>query len=475
LTDANHHPSRPSRSRGLFAAALLAWAAGLGLSLAFWPGIMVWDSGHQYAQALSGQFDDWHPPLMGWIWRLFIPLMPSPVPMLLLQLGLYGAGLGFLAQRAWRHGHGRQAAWLAATALFPPTLLLMATIIKDSLMAAMLLAAFAALCHFRDSGNRLSRAAGIALILVASCLRFNAFLAGLPLLLLALPDRWTAPRARAALIIAGATGLLLLAMPVANRLLHAERSGVTLSLVIFDLGGITAHDGSNAFPPMAIKNPVAVNDDCYIAERWDSYSWWVDPPCPMDFKTVRAAFAAQHINPELFWIRAIVTHPLAYATHRLAHWNIASQFLVRTTTERWITSASDPNEWNFSVAPNLANRFVSAAVRALNATPFGWPCWWLALSFGLVMLGGRLPRPRLLLALAGSAFLYALGYVPLSVASELRYYCWPFMATLIGTVLFVGRWRETPVALRPGRMQRALAVAPLAVITVLGFGWRWLG
>jgi hypothetical protein len=454
---------------------MLAWVAGLGLSLSFWPGIMVWDSGHQYAQALSGQFDDWHPPLMGWIWRLFFPLMAGPVPMLVLQLVLYGAGLGFLAHRAWRHGHGQQAAWLAATALFPPTLLLMATIIKDSLMAAMLLAAFATLCHFRDSGNRLSRATGIVLILIASCLRFNAFLAGIPLVLLALPDRRAAHRGRAALAMAGAAGLLLLAMPMANRLLRAQHSGVELSLVIFDLGGITAHGGGNVFPPMAIIDPVSVNDDCYIAERWDSYSWWVDPTCPMDFKTVRAAFAAQHINPGLFWIRAIVIHPVAYATHRLSHWNIASQFLVSETTDRWITSASDPNEWDFRVAPNLANRLVSTAVRALNATPFGWPCWWLAFGFGLVTLGCRLALPRLLVALAGSAFLYALGYVPLSVASELRYYCWPFMATLIATVLFVGRWRETPVALRPGRMQQALAAAPLAVITVLGLGWRWLG
>src|SRR5689334_18062448 len=97
---------------------------------------MIWDSGRQYAQALSGQFDDWHPPLMEWVWRLFLPLIPGPGPMLALQLGIYGAALGFLVHRSWRRGHRRQAAWLAATSLFPPTLLLMATIIKDSLMAA---------------------------------------------------------------------------------------------------------------------------------------------------------------------------------------------------------------------------------------------------------------------------------------------------------------------------------------------------
>jgi hypothetical protein len=486
LTKENYHPPRSFRffetiaqlsgtRRSSAIAAILAWVAGLALSLSFWPGIMVWDSGRQYAQALSGQFDDWHPPLMEWIWRLLIPLIPGPGLMLVLQLGIYGAALGFLAYRSWQHGHRRQAAWIAATGLFPPTLLLMATIIKDSLMAATLLAAFVLLARFRDTGNTVSRLVGVALILIASCLRFNAFLAGLPLLAMAMPARWTGDRGRAALAIAGATALLLLAMPVANRLLQAKPSGVELSLVIFDLGGITAHGGGNAFPPMAIHNPIAVNHICYLAERWDSYSWWVDPPCPIQFASVSSAFTKQHMNPELFWIKAILAHPSAYAAHRLGHWNIASQFLVRKTTERWITSASDPNEWGFHVEPNLANRFVTAAVWGVNSTPLGWPCWWLSLSFGLVMLGRRLLHSRQLLALAGSALVYDLGYGPFSVAAELRYYCWPFMATLIATVMFVGLWRETPVALRPGRVHQALAATPLALVTLLGLGWRWLG
>ncbi len=464
---------KPDRYPALI--ALLAWGAGLSLSLSFWPGIMIWDSGRQYGQALSGQFDDWHPPLMEWIWRLLIPLLPGPGLMLILQLGLYGFGLGFLAWRSRRQENTRQAFWLAATSLFPPTLLLMATVIKDSLMAAALLAAFALLCHFRDTGNRLSRLIGIALIVIASCLRFNAFLAGLPLLWMAFPAYWTAHRGRTALALAGATALLLLAMPLANRLLDAQRSGVEVALVIFDLGGITAHGGGDVFPPMAVDNPIAVNKSCYRAERWDSYSWWVDPVCPIRFATVVPAFADQKINPELFWIAAIVTHPLTYLAHRLDHWNIASQFLTRAPVERWIVGASDPNDWGFHVEPNPVNRGIIAATVALNATPFGWPCWWLALSFGLVVLGRGLVHSGQMLALAGSAFLYALGYGAISVASELRYYCWPMMATFVALALFAECWRQTPVALRPGRTRQTLAASPVIAVAMLGLGWRWFG
>jgi len=448
--------------------------AGMALSLSFWPGIMVWDSGRQYGQALSGQFDDWHPPLMEAIWRCFIPLMPGPAPMLVLQLGLYFAALGALAWRSRQRAKPREALWLAATGLFPLTLLVMASIVKDALMAAGLLAAFALLLRFRDTGSALARWSGLVLLLLAACLRFNAFLPGLPLLLLALPAHWTKERGRAALAIGAAFFVLLLAMPVANRLLRAEPSGVELSLVIFDLGGITAHGGGDAFPPMAVKKPVAVNRDCYTAERWDSYSWWVAKVCPIRFVTVEAAFALHQIDPLPFWIKAILSHPIAYAAHRLEHWNIASQFLVNTTTARWISSASDPNVWNYRVAPNPLNRLVIAAAWAVNATPLGWPCCWLALSFALVMLGWRLNDARPMLALAGSALLCDLGFVFFSVASELRYYCWSMMATLIATVLFVGAWRETPPAQRPGRGAQIAAAGPLAIIAVLGLAWRWL-
>jgi hypothetical protein len=170
-------------------------------------------------------------------------------------------------------------------------------------------------------------------------------------------------------------------------------------------------------------------------------------------------------------MQAILSHPLAYAAHRLDHWNIATQFMTRTIGERWIISASDPNDWGFRVAPNPVNRFVTAAVWAVNATPLGWPCWWVALSFGLVVLGRRSPP---VLALAGSAFLYSLGYAVFSVASELRYYCWPMMACLIAAVMFARHWRDMPADLRPGWMGQVMAITPLLLVTVLGLSWRWL-
>ena len=132
---------------------------------------------------------------------------------------------------------------------------------------------------------------------------------------------------------------LLLVMPVASRLLQAERSGVELSLVIFDLGGITAHDGGDAFPPMAIGNPIAVNQSCYTAERWDSYSWWVDPLCPIRFETVRAAFAQTAYQPG---------NLLGRGHSRSIPW------LISPTA--WSTGTSPSNSWSARTTGALDNQ-----------------------------------------------------------------------------------------------------------------------
>ena len=59
----------------LIAALLLAMAlVGAAQAYAYAPGLMTWDSIRQYGQALSGDFDDWHPPAMEWLWRQLLPI-----------------------------------------------------------------------------------------------------------------------------------------------------------------------------------------------------------------------------------------------------------------------------------------------------------------------------------------------------------------------------------------------------------------
>ncbi|WP_236697576.1 hypothetical protein [Sphingomonas sp. Leaf357] len=453
-------------------ACAMVCAAG-ATALAYRPGLMTWDAIRQYDQALSGEFDDWHPPAMEWLWRQFVPLHAGPAPMLALQLALFWGGLAMLAAWALRRERRGLAVALVACGMVPLCLALMGAVLKDCLMAGTLLAVTGLLAwRIEARGHRAAILAGLALLLLiaTATLRFNAFLAGAPVFVALMPEAARRTKLRLAATSLVATAILLAALPVANRLIGARSSGVELSLVIFDLGGITDHSGVDAFPALpGISDPVAVNHRCYSPVKWDPYAWWVEDPCPIGFETVGAALKARHIGPYAFHVRAILAHPLAYAEHRLAHFNINTRFLVADEIERPVQVEGPPNDWGYHVTPNAILSAIDAATLASAHTPLGWPIVWIALAFGVLTIALDLPSRRIVVPVALSALLYGLGYGVFSVAAELRYHLWTLLAAAIAVVIAGSDvFGGAPVS----RDRLALAAAPAMIVTILCIVWR---
>ncbi len=448
--------------RGSIALWLAAVAAASLTGYAYWPGLMSWDPVRQYGQALSGQIDDWHPPAMDWVWARLIPLHSGPAPMMLLQLALYWGGLGGLATVMLRRGRPAVAWCLLACGLLPLGLALGGNILKDSLMAGALLAATALLAVRAERGGWWAAALAMILLFFAATLRFNAFTACLPLLVALLPRGAWANGPRLLVTSAVAAAALLAAMPIANRLIGAKRSGVELSLVIFDLGGITEHGGVSVFPPqLGVSDPVRVNHDCYRPAKWDSYSDWVDPECPLGYSAWNARMASAGVKPTLVWARAVLSHPLAYAAHRWTHFAINTRLVpVADTAERPVPIASAPNQWGFRITPNPAWRLLDWLAVASAHTPLGWPIVWIAVALGAVIAGWGRREARLAVPLALSSLFYGCGYLIFSVAAELRYHLWTGLAALLATVLVLG---ERPVL--PAR-RLVLACLPAAIVTL---------
>lgn len=465
---------RRLQDRTYFALLAALMLAALATTMAaYWPGLMTWDAIRQYGQAIDGDFDDWHPPAMEWLWRQLMPIHDGPAPMLVLQLLFYWSGFAGLA--AWALSRQRRglAAALAACGLLPLAMALMGAVLKDCLMAALLICVTAAL-FWSDGAARprlrvALRIVGIMLLLAAATLRFNAFCACLPLFVALLPASWTRGPIRLAGSAIVATALLMGAMPLANRLIGAEKSGVELSLVIFDLGGITEQSGVNQFPEMGVADPVAANHRCYTPVKWDSYSFWVDPLCPLGFDPFRAVVQQRHLSPYRLWIGAILAHPIAYAEHRLRHFNINTRFLVHDEIERPVQIESAPNDWHYGVRPSGLLSVIDRLATLSAATPIGWPITWLALALGALIASPWLPSRRLIVPLALSALLYGLGYGVFSVAAELRYHLWTMIGALIASVLVAGDLAALPAT--PWR-RLGWAYAPAALVLVLAITWR---
>ncbi|MDB5700411.1 MAG: hypothetical protein JWL66_610 [Sphingomonadales bacterium] len=462
--------TRISRSIAI-AVALIVLSVSFLQAAAYWPGLMTWDAIRQYDQALSGDFDDWHPPAMGWLWREFSQIYAGPSPMLTLQLALYWGGFTLLIAKALRTGRWGLAIALTIAALMPISMALMGAVLKDCLMAGALLSVAGLLAWVRPGCDPWFRAIALILVVAAATLRFNAALACIPLAVMLLPGRVrsTPMRLASCSVIVGL--ILFCVMPAANRLIGARPSGVETSLIMFDLGGITEFSSVNVFPAVPVANPVAVNHHCYSPVRWDPYSWWVDEPCPIGFELVRATLKARHQNATLLWISAIVAHPIAYAEHRLRHFNINTRFLVHDQIERPVQVASVTNVWGYQVTPNPALATIDHAALAMAVTPLGWPITWLAIALGVVIAAPGLPSRRFTVPLALSALLYGSGYLVVSVASEIRYHLWTMLAAAIACVFTIS---DVFNDARLKKTRLAFSCLPLTIVVLLGTIWRVL-
>ena len=317
---------------------------------AYWPGIMIDDARWQYQQSVDNSYEDWHPVLMALVWHALMMVRTGPAPMLILQLALYWSGVALIAGWLWRRGaHGIGLA-VACLGWMPAAFALMGSVTKDCLMAGVLLSA-TGLLLWRDEASAARRlavsVAAFALLLVASALRVNAFLATAPLALLLLPRLFTSSKLRKAL-----SGLVLaaafLCIPAAfARLAGAEQTNSDLSLIIFDLGGITEHSAQSQFPPLGVTSAVAANHHCYDPVEWDSYSSWARTPCPLGFEAIEPLVDNGDFDPVPAWRDAILSHPVAYAQHRLDHFNRSTWFMVQAGPDFTAWSQSVANPWNF--------------------------------------------------------------------------------------------------------------------------------
>jgi hypothetical protein len=230
--------------------------------------------------------------------------------------------------------------------------------------------------------------------------------------------------------------------------------------MIFDLGGITEHTGISQFPNMGVGNPVAVNHRCYDVTGWDSYSSWAKRPCPIGFDRFQSLIDDDDVDAKALWLHAIRTHPLAYAEHRLAHFNQSTYFLIREGPNFTAWSQSVPNPWNFRVAPNAIISTVTWIVNAAARTPLGWPIFWIGLSLAVLILASAGSASAEMIAIAASAFFYGAGYLIFSVASGMRYHFWTISGAAVATLLIAGelwpRRRQLPRA--------AVAVAALVAV-----------
>ncbi|MEG3124594.1 hypothetical protein [Sphingomonas sp. GB1N7] len=415
------------------AAALALCVATLAIC---WPGVAMFDSVWQYQQALSGNYNDWHPPVMARLWALLHRLGPGAAPMFLVQIALYWLGLGLWGVALARGGRGIAGVLVLAIGACPVFLGWQVTVLKDAQMAAAMLAATGLIAWWRLAGRTIPVAALVAagvLLAYSVLVRSNAVFAVVPLAVML--TRWSGARK---LVVGFAGVVLVLAVsPLINhRMFGAVQSGVTHAQPLYDMAGI-AHFSQAVEIGGLLPEELALIETrhCYKPFFWDALA---DPRyCGVITERLETVDMG---DVGTAWVRAILHHPLAYAEHRAGHLNMTWRFIVPTHVPSAAPpEGGEPNTIGL-INPGKAHVTLARAGAWVAETPFGWPIVWIAVAGGVMFAARGLAGAArdLALALAVSALVLEVSFAVISIASDLRYHLWAMIASALAAVLMAG-------------------------------------
>ena len=426
------------------------WLAGGAIALlivavatVFWPGIPMYDTVAQYRQVLSNQVDDWHPPIMVRLWQLLHPLAPGTAPMFVLQAGLYAVGFGLLVAALVRNGRRGSAIASAFLALSPFLLGWQMVVLKDGQMLGAMIAALALLAHHRLASRTVppvTLALAALLAAYATLVRANAVFATAPFIVFMLPR----PRSligRGVLVLTAIAALLLATPFIDHRIFGAAPSGVAKTQPLFDLAAIAVAMPDSPSPFTSAERAEIVHRHCVKAFFWD----------PLGEPTACGpAVERLQAEPErilyLDLARAVVSHPFAYAEHRLRHWNSTERWLVEPNLpEAEPPDEAEDNDIGLRTPASPIMPAWQSVAAAEAATPLGWPIVWTVIAALLIPAAWRRrdeAAGNLALALATSALTLEASFLVISIASDIRYHLWSMTASGLALIMLSDERRQ---------------------------------
>ena len=406
------------------------------VAASFWPGVAMYDTVAQYGQIVSGEVDDWHPPVMVRLWQMLHPLGPSTAPMFFLQTTLYAFGFALIVAALVRQGRWRAGVAAAMLALSPLLLGWQMVVLKDAQMLGALLAALGILAHYRLA-DRKTPGGAIALagllLTYATFVRANAVFATVPLVMLVFPGR-RKMAARGIMAIAAILVVLGVSPLINHRLFGALSSGVAKTQPLFDLAAVAVASPRSSSPFTPSERAQIAAHHCVKDFFWDP----IGDPSACGPATARL-MAQSEADLYIELARTAAAHPLAYGAHRVRHWN---------STERWLVAPNlpdaappieaEPNHLGLVTPSSPIARAWQECATLEAATPLGWPIFWTLVA--LLLLPGAWrrrsdPAGGLALALVASALALEASFAVISIASDLRYHLWSMAASGLALIL----------------------------------------
>ncbi|MDR2852449.1 MAG: hypothetical protein LBV61_05265 [Burkholderiaceae bacterium] len=390
----------------------------------FYPGFLSADSLDQFGQGLNFNFSDWHLPAMAFVWSLLDTIWPGPEPMLFLQAGLYWGGVYYLTSAIPTRSAAVRCVIIAL--FFSPVVLNFAGVIwKDVQLAAAWSFVVGYTYALRRQGRPLRSSVKVLLLVLlayGALVRYNATLVVGPLFLYVLTGRPVVRRfwVTIAIYVAVVAGALA-SSQILNRLLAVEHTGVTDSLFVFDLAGISVRSNNNVYPfPLSPLEMDKVKT-CYgKAEVVNPFIWG---DCAFIWSKARPPGA----NTSLLgtWKSMVIHNISAYFHHRLAHFKNFLAIPPSPPQSYLWQNGIDANNHGYKTRYHGLYHVMHGYIQIFSKTILFRPVTWLLISVFMILLAA-LPivdshKKNLLMVLGLSGTAYLFTYLPFGVAPDFRY------------------------------------------------------
>ena len=447
--------SRLSRTLARLSPSTVLGIAWLWLAIYAFPGQMAPDSYEHVLEGRAGVYTDGHPPMIAILFKIGDALVAGGLVMWTLSSVLFLWALYLVFSRTFTP---RRAAWItAAVFVFPPVMIPFAHAWKDSLMAACFLLGFAGLLD----GRRDRRLAALVPLALGTAIRYNAFAAMVPLVVVLFEIApWGALR-RYALslgVAAGITGgTIALNAALVDKPMHLWHS----SLGPFDIAGVLAHL-DETIPDAELEEIFAGSElrvheniharfrSLYTPKTFTKLVAEFEPLAPWHLPLwgTTPAPRAQRDAIERAWTYFATTYPVAYLRHRFA---VMGYVLFLPYHHVSPSSTIVPREYpwpavvvgnGFSSRSSTLQHALTATMRGLHRTTPLFSVWmYLAIAVLLLPLTFK---HRDMFALLASGLLLEASLVALAPAPDYRYSHWLVVCAIVGAiVVFARRYRST--------------------------------
>jgi hypothetical protein len=429
----------------------IAW---LVLFLYGFPGQMMPDTIEHLMEARRGFYTDASPPIYNLLFVLSDSTIGGVVLVFLLQITAFVFG----AYVTFRHLVPKRAHWLTlAFVVFPPVLTPLAPIWKDALMPGLLMLGFAGMFAAR----RWVRLLGLLALFGAISIRYNAFAAAFPIVVLLFEWRpgltWVK---RYAISLAAWVAITFAAFQtnvlLTDRPLHLWYS----SLALFDIAG-TVKNATPRIPDAELdtllagtgfNNPEGVSTYERVVKMYRprNYFYLLEPKDPIWTVPTVGIIPAPPEQREAIghaWTTLVSEHKGAYLKHR---WDVFRQCLAWATKLRtfWPVPKRFFEYPGTAQAQGIGLHTTPLQHRASNAftwlwqhTPLFEPFVYFVISLVLLVFA-RNHRDVLALLLSGIAIELTLFF--LASSPDYRYSHWMVLCTVLATITLVAR-RYRPV------------------------------